>query len=214
MPRLWLFNKTKHTKLITAYIGIQVAKIVKIHLQPCCYINYWCPDKYMYVDIRILNQSSIQNTSNESINHKFKFSISPFVIDLNFVNVLTNNMYLLYRKQFIASNPIIASLYVIPCSIEWFIIYAKKGEMSPLHNPYIWTKYSLFNRKNIKWCFTMCTLSDKKKEIRIRHVNSSLCDRVGLVVTKDYKFHKTWLRVDEFLLSEENFQMKNYRCAS
>lgn len=68
----------------------------------------------------------------------------------------------------------------------------KKGEMSPLHNPYIWTKYSLFNRKNIKWCFTMCTLSDKKKkEIRIRHVNSSLCDRVGLVVTKDYKFHKT-----------------------
>lgn len=126
MPRLWLFNKTKHTKLITAYIGIQVAKIVKIHLQPCCYINYWCPDKYMYVDIRILNQSSIQNTSNESINHKFKFSISPFVIDLNFVNVLTNNMYLPYRKQFIVSNPIIASLYVIPCSIEWFIIYAKK----------------------------------------------------------------------------------------
>lgn len=60
----------------------------------------------------------------------------------------------------------------------------------------------------------MCTLSDKKKEIRIRHVNSSLCDRVGLVVTKDYKFHKTCLRVDEFLLSEENFQMKNYRCAS
>lgn len=135
----------------------------QIHLQPCCYINYWCPDKYMYVDIRILNQSSIQNTSNESINHKFKFSISPFVIDLNFVNVLTNNMYLPYRKQFIVSNPIIASLYVIPCSIEWFIIYAKKGEMSPLHNPYIWTKYSLFNRKNIKWCFTMCTLSDKKK---------------------------------------------------
>lgn len=164
MPRLWLFNKTKHTKLITAYSGIQVAKIVKIHLQPCCYINYWCPDKYMYVDIRILNQSSIQNTSNESINHKFKFSISPFVIDLNFVNVLTNNMYLPYRKQFIVSNPIIASLYVIPCSIEWFIIYAKKGEMSPLHNPYIWTKYSLFNRKNIKWCFTMCTLSDKKKK--------------------------------------------------
>lgn len=38
----------------------------------------------------------------------------------------------------------------------------------------------------------MCTLSDKKKkEIRIRRVNSSLCDRVGLVVTKDYKFHKT-----------------------
>lgn len=126
MSRLWLFNKTKHTKLITAYIGIQVAKIVKIHLQPCCYINYWCPDKYMYVDIRILNQSSIQNTSNESINHKFKFSISPFVIDLNFVNVLTNNMYLPYRKQFIVSNPIIASLYVIPCSVEWFIIYAKK----------------------------------------------------------------------------------------
>lgn len=38
----------------------------------------------------------------------------------------------------------------------------------------------------------MCTLSDKKKkEIRIRRVNSSLCDRVGLVVTQDYKFHKT-----------------------
>lgn len=96
------------------------------NLQPCCYINYWCPDIYMYVDIRILNQSSIQNTSNESIIHKFKFSISPFVIDLNFVNVLTNNMYLPYRKQFIVSNHIIASLYVIPCSIECFIIYAKK----------------------------------------------------------------------------------------
>lgn len=67
----------------------------------------------------------------------------------------------------------------------------KKGEMSPFHNPYIWTKYSLFNRKNIKWCFIMCTLSDKKKEIRIRHVNSSLCDRARLVGTKDYKFHKT-----------------------
>lgn len=118
MPRLWLFNKTKQHWNSGGKNSQNTPTALLLHKL--------CPDKYMYVDIRILNQSSIQNTSNESINHKFKFSISPFVIDLNFVNVLTNNMYLPYRKQFIVSNPIIASLYVIPCSIEWYIIYAKK----------------------------------------------------------------------------------------
>lgn len=76
------------------------------------------------------------------------------------------------------------------------------------HNPYIWTCNPLFNRKNKEWClmvFNYVYAFWIKKKICIRHVNN---DRVSFVVTRDYEFHKTWLRVDELSWVKKNFKWK------